>query len=124
MANHFTENGTVTLEVARVNADDKDWIEWRVRDTGIDISPEQVHKLFQAFSQADSSTNREYGGTGLGLAISQNLCQMMGGEITVSSELGKGSTFTIQMPALGDAAQVEGSGMGDLLAGSAPAPYP
>jgi signal transduction histidine kinase/CheY-like chemotaxis protein len=94
----FTKNGAIEVDVVPVTAGGEDCIEWRVSDTGIGIAPEQVHKLFQPFSQADVSTTRDYGGTGLGLAISQRFCELMGGAIFVSSEPGKGSTFTIRLP--------------------------
>jgi signal transduction histidine kinase len=70
-----------------------------VTDTGIGVTPEQMGKLFQAFSQAETSTASQYGGTGLGLAITRKFCQMMGGDITVTSVVGQGSTFTIRLPA-------------------------
>jgi PAS domain S-box-containing protein len=95
----FTERGTITLGVFREQLDGGAWITFRVTDTGIGITPEQMGKLFQTFAQADVSTTRKYGGTGLGLAISRQFCQMMGGDITVESAVGQGSTFTIRLPA-------------------------
>src|SRR5262245_8514107 len=97
----FTERGTITLEVARERNGGAEWLRFCVSDTGIGISPEQIDKLFHAFTQADTSTTRKYGGTGLGLAISQKFCQLMGGQISVSSSPGQGSTFTIRIPAAG-----------------------
>jgi signal transduction histidine kinase/CheY-like chemotaxis protein len=94
----FTKNGSIGVDVVPVTVEGAEWIEWRVSDTGIGIPADQMHKLFQPFSQIDASTTRNYGGTGLGLAISQRFCELMGGAITVSSELGKGSTFTIRLP--------------------------
>jgi signal transduction histidine kinase/CheY-like chemotaxis protein len=94
----FTKNGTIDVDVVQATMDGADWIEWRVRDTGIGIAADQMHKLFLPFSQVDASTTRNYGGTGLGLAISQRFCELMHGAITVVSEPGKGSTFTIRMP--------------------------
>jgi len=94
-ASKFTEHGTITLDAAR----DGVWIVLQVRDTGIGMSREQLGRMFQAFSQADASTVRKYGGTGLGLAITRHFCRMMGGDVTVASEAGKGSTFTIRLPA-------------------------
>ncbi len=111
----FTEQGAVTLEVAREMVDGAAWITFRVTDTGIGMTPEQMEKLFQAFVQADASSMRKYGGTGLGLAISQRCCQMMGGEITVASALGGGSTCTIRLPAQAiDPRATAGVGPGDV----------
>jgi GAF domain-containing protein/DNA-binding response OmpR family regulator/anti-sigma regulatory factor (Ser/Thr protein kinase) len=97
-ANKFTEDGAVTVTARCERIDGGDLITIAVTDTGIGMTPEQMGKLFQEFSQADASTTRKYGGTGLGLAISKRFCQMMGGDITVESEPGKGSTFTIRLP--------------------------
>jgi signal transduction histidine kinase len=97
-ANKFTENGTVTIAAQPQRLDGRDWVTIAVADTGIGMTAEQMGKLFQEFSQADASTTRKYGGTGLGLAISKRFCQMMGGDITVASEPGRGSTFTIRLP--------------------------
>ena len=98
-ASKFTENGTISLDVARETSTDQDLFRFTVSDTGIGMSPEQMEDLFEAFTQADQQITRQYGGTGLGLAISRRFCRMMGGDITVESELGKGSTFTITLPA-------------------------
>lgn len=95
----FTEGGAVSLEVSRQRFDSRDWVTFSVIDTGIGMTQEQIEKLFQPFSQADVSTTRKYGGTGLGLAISKRFCEMMGGDISVQSEMGKGSTFTVRLPA-------------------------
>lgn len=98
-ANKFTERGTVSISAARDRLDGVEWITLAVTDTGIGLTPEQMSRLFQQFVQADASTTRKYGGTGLGLAISRRFCQMMGGDISVTSEQGRGSTFTIRLPA-------------------------
>jgi PAS domain S-box-containing protein len=104
----FTERGLISLEVSRrvtcplphiKEGGAGPWIVFCVRDTGIGMTPEQMGKLFQEFSQADASTTRKYGGTGLGLALSRRFCLMMEGDITVTSELDKGSAFTIVLPA-------------------------
>jgi len=97
-ANKFTEKGSVTIEARPQRLDGREWIRIDVTDTGIGMTEEQMGRLFQEFSQADSSTTRKYGGTGLGLAISKRFCQMMGGDITVVSKPGEGSTFTIRLP--------------------------
>jgi len=101
-ANKFTERGTISIEVRQAREDGRDWVTIAVADTGISMTPEQMGKLFQEFSQADASTTRKYGGTGLGLAISKRFCQMMGGDITVESEVGRGSTFTIRLPRIAE----------------------
>ncbi|MEG4324378.1 ATP-binding protein [Microcoleus sp. herbarium5] len=93
----FTESGTVLLSATREPAGDSDWVYLQVSDTGIGMSAEQQQGLFQPFIQGDASTTRKYGGTGLGLAISRLFCQMMGGDITVESELDVGSTFTVHL---------------------------
>jgi len=97
-ANKFTENGTVTIAARPQHMDGREWITVAVTDTGIGMNAEQMGRLFQEFSQADSSTTRKYGGTGLGLAISRHFCRLMGGDITVESNPGAGSTFTIRLP--------------------------
>jgi signal transduction histidine kinase/CheY-like chemotaxis protein len=93
----FTKQGEVKLRVKKV-IDGRNWIEIAVTDTGIGMTPEQQAKLFEEFTQADSSTARQYGGTGLGLAITRRLAHMMGGDVTVASEPGKGSVFTVRLP--------------------------
>jgi len=108
----FTEKGVIRLEVSRESSDERresdkpsaldprpSTLLFRVRDTGIGMTPEQQANLFQAFAQAETATAKQYGGTGLGLAISRRFCQMMGGDIAVESEAGKGSTFTVNLPA-------------------------
>jgi signal transduction histidine kinase len=97
-ANKFTNKGTITIGVRQQAEHGRDWIMLAVADTGIGMTPEHLGKLFQEFSQASSATASKYGGTGLGLAISRRFCQMMGGDITVESEPGRGSTFTIRLP--------------------------
>jgi PAS domain S-box-containing protein len=103
----FTEKGTITLLARREACADGDWLELSVADTGIGMTSEQLGKLFQAFTQASAGTSRKYGGTGLGLAISRKLCRMMGGEVSVQSELGRGSTFVVRIPAQSSTAEVE-----------------
>src|ERR1700720_864189 len=102
-ANKFTEKGTITIAAHQGQENGRDWITVAVADTGIGMTPEQMGKLFQEFSQASSATASKYGGTGLGLAISKRFCQMMGGDITVESQPGCGSTFTIRLPRIVEA---------------------
>ncbi len=98
----FTESGQINLVAKREIEDDEDWLIFQVSDTGIGMTEEQMSKVFQAFTQADSSTTRKYGGTGLGLVITQQFCQMMGGNIGVESEFGKGAIFTIKLPVIAE----------------------
>jgi CheY-like chemotaxis protein len=93
----FTEGGTIRLEVARQERDGG-WLTFRVADTGIGMTPDHLGKLFKPFSQVDTSATRRFGGTGLGLAITRHFCEAMGGDITVESKPGVGSTFTIRLP--------------------------
>jgi signal transduction histidine kinase len=97
----FTKQGEVALRVRKV-ADGREWIEFAVADTGIGMTAEQQTKLFEEFIQADSLTARRFGGTGLGLAITRKLARMMGGDVTVVSESGKGSVFTVRLPGSGN----------------------
>ncbi len=94
----FTNDGKIRVEAERQMMDGIEWILFRVSDTGIGLSAEQIVRLFQSFTQADASTTRKFGGTGLGLALTRRFCQMMGGDVTVHSEAGQGSTFTIKLP--------------------------
>jgi CheY-like chemotaxis protein/anti-sigma regulatory factor (Ser/Thr protein kinase) len=94
----FAQRGTIALDMAREAVDGVDWVTFRVSDTGIGMTPEQLAKLFQPFTQADVSTARLYGGTGLGLTITKRFCQLMGGNIAVESAVGQGSIFTIKLP--------------------------
>ena len=93
----FTKEGEVALRGRRVS-NGRHWIELSVSDTGIGLTPEQQAKLFQEFSQADATTAQRFGGTGLGLAITRKLARMMGGDVTATSEPGKGSVFTVRLP--------------------------
>ena len=95
----FTEAGHVRLKVeCLARSDARATLRFSVADTGIGIDGERLRELFQPFTQADSSTSRRFGGTGLGLAICRELAQLMGGQMTVTSELGQGSTFTLELP--------------------------
>ena len=96
----FTDKGTISLRVSRERNTRAGHFTFRVSDTGIGMTQEQLSKLFKAFTQADASTTRKYGGSGLGLAITRHFCQMMGGEVTVESEVGKGSAFIVKLPAV------------------------
>ena len=93
----FTKGGEVKLKARRL-VDGRDWIEVAVSDSGIGMTPEQQAKIFEEFTQADASTAQRFGGTGLGLAITRKLARMMGGDVTVASEPGKGSVFTVRLP--------------------------
>jgi DNA-binding response OmpR family regulator len=100
-ASKFTNDGQISLAVRRlVREDAADWLEFRVSDSGIGMTPEQKARLFQAFTQAEASISRTYGGTGLGLTITKHFARALGGDVMVDSEYGKGSTFTITVPAV------------------------
>ena len=105
-ANKFTDRGTIRIEACQGQENGRDWITLAVADTGIGMTAEQMGRLFQEFSQASSTTASKYGGTGLGLVISKRFCQLMGGDITVESELGRGSTFTIRVPRIVEVGKV------------------
>jgi adenylate cyclase len=93
----FTKEGEVNLRASKV-ANGGNWTELAVADTGIGMTPEQQAKLFEEFSQADRTTAQHFGGTGLGLAITRKLARLMGGDVTVASQPGKGSVFTVRLP--------------------------
>ncbi len=95
----FTRAGEIALRAKRQRRDGRDWLDIEVADTGVGMTPAQVAKLFQPFVQADAQTSREFGGTGLGLAITRRLAQLLGGDVIVVSKLGKGSRFTLSVPA-------------------------
>jgi signal transduction histidine kinase/DNA-binding response OmpR family regulator len=99
----FTDEGTITLSARRERSEGQEWHLFSVKDTGIGIPPDKLDHVFEEFAQADRFTTRDYGGTGLGLPISRRFCRMMGGDITLESEPGAGSKFTIRLPAKVDA---------------------
>ncbi len=104
----FTENGCITLAIERRrDAGGRDWLEFSVSDTGIGMTADQLAKLFQRFQQADASTTRQFGGTGLGLALTKAFATLLGGDVTVDSTLGQGSTFTMRLPAVLDPPRAE-----------------
>jgi signal transduction histidine kinase len=105
----FTRNGIVTFAVHRRKSQAGDWIEIQVQDTGIGIAEADIGQLFQNFGQASRSTSSKYGGTGLGLALSQKLCALMGGGISVKSEVGQGSCFSIRVLAWMTEQETEGA---------------
>lgn len=112
----FTEEGTITIILESETVAKKQWLEISVSDTGIGMTPEQASRVFDQFTQADSSTTRKYGGTGLGLPISRHFAQMMGGDISITSEAGKGSTFTVRLPAYVEPAQTDEDENNDMIA--------
>jgi signal transduction histidine kinase/DNA-binding response OmpR family regulator len=95
----FTKHGRIRLEAERAKEAGEDWLRFRVSDTGVGITGEQLERIFDEFSQADASTTKEYGGTGLGLPITKKFCEMLGGSITATSEPGVGSCFEVRLPA-------------------------
>jgi signal transduction histidine kinase len=95
----FTEEGSVSLVSSRETRKGTEWLDFKVIDNGIGMTEEQVQRSFDAFTQADESTSRKYGGTGLGLTITKEFCEMLGGDISVESAAGKGSVFTVTLPA-------------------------
>jgi len=109
----FTADGTISLIISREqDITGEEWVDFKVADTGIGMTPEQMSRLFSAFAQADNSISAKYGGTGLGLIISRHFCQMMGGDVTVASERGKGTVFTVRIPRF-VSAKIEGPSAGE-----------
>ncbi len=118
----FTENGRVALSASRITGGDGDWLVFRVADTGIGMTEEQLSRLFQRFTQADASTTRKFGGTGLGLSISKAFGTMLGGDLSVDSAPGEGSTFTVFLPATLPEGLIGTEGAGSAAAASEPHP--
>ena len=94
----FTSNGTISITVSSIELEKQGWVQFVIKDTGIGMSPVHTKRIFDAFAQADTSTTRKFGGTGLGLAISKQFSKLLGGNITVQSEVNKGSVFTLYLP--------------------------
>jgi CheY-like chemotaxis protein len=117
----FTHDGRVSLDVDRVSRDGVDWLRFAVADSGIGMSDQELKRIFEPFMQADASTARKYGGTGLGLVITRRFCELMGGDVEVASEIGRGSTFTILLPAVLHQHGTDGDAPGAL---DAPEPAP
>ncbi len=122
-AGKFTANGTVTLSARRVARDSGDFIAMAVEDTGVGLTRAQFGRLFQAFAQADATTQRDHGGTGLGLALCRRFCLMMGGDIEVESKAGSGSTFTVMLPVAGPAAGAAEEASGDNVDDAEPVSF-
>jgi signal transduction histidine kinase/DNA-binding NarL/FixJ family response regulator len=120
----FTDHGTISMSVDRIETREQQWMRFRVADTGIGISDEQQENLFKEFAQADVSIARKYGGTGLGLAISHRFAQLMGGNIVVESEPGKGSVFTLHLPAQANAETTAAAPPKSKSTATTPAPEP
>jgi signal transduction histidine kinase len=114
-AGKFTTNGTITLHARRTVREGSDYIALDVADTGVGLTRAQFGRLFQAFAQADATTQRDHGGTGLGLALCRRFCLMMGGDIEVESKAGSGSTFTVMLPVAGPAAEAVQEASGDQV---------
>ncbi len=121
-ASKFTDRGTVSLDVTREHGEDGDWLTFRVSDTGIGMTDEQLDSVFEAFAQAEASTTRRFGGTGLGLSITRRFSRMLGGDVGAESEPGLGSTFTLRLPARApdaNPAEVEEPGLAEEGSGEA-----